>query len=237
MIERRYAQPGSLTAQPIRKSDPDGYRIGGYAARFDAPTFIGAENGGRGFNEVIRKGAFDKSLREYRDVRLLHSHDQGRVLGRTKAGTLSLLTDDMGLQFRAVLPPTAQGRETYVSIQRGDIDGMSFSFSVMPGGEDVSRGKDGKMLRELRAVKLHEVSVVAFPAYPTTSVGTSTGALDQNFEQNSRRPTGESRLRAQIEGKIALRERQMRVDRILAESVRRRERDDERQQIQRWLAR
>jgi phage head maturation protease len=54
-------------------------------------------------------------------------------------------------------------------MRRGDVDSMSFGFSVPKGGDTWS--PDGAT-RELREVRLHEVSIVtAFPAYAATTAG------------------------------------------------------------------
>ncbi len=69
--------------------------------------------------------------------------------------------------MNADLPDTTVGRDLSVLMQRGDVDSMSFGFSVPAGGDKWS---DDGMSRELRAVRLHEVSVVTgFPAYRATS--------------------------------------------------------------------
>jgi hypothetical protein len=162
------ASAGKLTVAPAKGGD--GYRIGGYIARFDSETYISA--GGRGFTEVIRRGAFARTLRERPDIRLLHSHDPRWVLGRTKSGTLALAEDQDGLRFSALLAPTAIGRDVAESIRRGDVDGASFGFTVANGGDRWTNLR-GKSLRELLDIDLHEASVVAFPAYPETEVGMS----------------------------------------------------------------
>ena len=56
------------------------------------------------------------------------------------------------------------------SIRRGDVDQMSFSFEVLPDGEEWERDGEEHLLRKLRRVRLFEVSPVTFPAYPATSV-------------------------------------------------------------------
>jgi hypothetical protein len=67
----------------------------------------------------------------------------------------------------ADLPDTTAGRDLSVLLQRGDVDSMSFGFSVPPKGESWS---DDGSVRELHQVRLHEVSVVTgWPAYPATS--------------------------------------------------------------------
>ncbi len=143
----------------VRKSS-NSRKIGGYAAIFDSPTDIGGY-----FQETIAKGAFSAAVKG--DVRALVDHDSGRVIGRTTAGTLRLREDDTGLGVEIDLPDTTDGRDLATLIERGDISGMSFGFVVTKQTWDES-GDVPK--RTIEKVELHEVSVVAFPAYDDTSI-------------------------------------------------------------------
>ena len=136
--------------------------IEGYAAVFDSPS----EDLG-GFTEVVLPGAFDRALSEGADVRALVDHDASRILGRSKSGTLSMAVDDTGLRVRITPPDTTAGRDVVESLRRGDLDGMSFGFVTR---EDEWRTVDGAARRDLIDVDLFDVSVVAFPAYPDTTV-------------------------------------------------------------------
>jgi hypothetical protein len=89
------------------------------------------------------------------------------VLGSTRAGTLRLSEDDKGLFVEADLPSTSFGLDAKISIQRGDVTGFSFGFTVPPNGD--SWNSEGTE-RTLKSVRLLEVSTgVAFPAYPSTN--------------------------------------------------------------------
>lgn len=148
----------------IRAADTGPGVLTGYAAVFDKWS----EDLGW-FREIIRKGAFADSLANGADVRALVGHDTARVIGRAKAGTLRIQEDDTGLRVEIDLPDTADGRDLATSVQRGDIDGMSFGFAVK---EDrwTHRDEDGPDERELLKIDLFEVSAVAFPAYPDTTL-------------------------------------------------------------------
>lgn len=135
----------------------------GYAAKYDSETEIGGW-----FREVIRPGAFTRALAEGQDVRALWGHDNRIVLGRRSAGTLEVNEDATGLKFRVVLPDTQAGRDAATSIKRGDVDGMSFGFRAVRERWTEEEGKPE--LRELLDLDLVEISPVAFPAYPDTSV-------------------------------------------------------------------
>jgi hypothetical protein len=89
------------------------------------------------------------------------------VLGSTRSGTLRLSEDESGLRVEADLPDTQAGRDARILIQRGDVTGFSFGFTVPANGD--SWNSDGTE-RTLKSVRLLEVSTgVAFPAYPTTN--------------------------------------------------------------------
>ncbi|MFG1204402.1 HK97 family phage prohead protease [Xanthobacter aminoxidans] len=134
-----------------------GRRLEGYAAVFNTEAHVG------GFIETIAPGAF-RALGG--DILALLDHDTGKVLGRTKSGTLRLAEDARGLSFSLDIPDTQAGRDVLTLAERGDLGGMSFGFQVPKGG-DTWRGTH----RTLRSVDLAEISVVqAWPAYEGTEI-------------------------------------------------------------------
>jgi uncharacterized protein len=136
-----------------------GRKLEGYAATFDNPATIGGR-----FVETIARGAFAATLRSRGDVLALVDHDPGRVLARTRSGTLRLGEDTRGLSFDLDVPDTSHGRDVLALAERGDLGGMSFGFTAIDEHRDGDR-------RELRAVELHEISVVlAWPAYDGTVI-------------------------------------------------------------------
>ena len=146
-------------------SQEEGNVIEGHAAVFD--SWSETLGGIFPFKEKVRKGAFAESL-EQDDIRALFNHDPNYVLGRNKAGTLQLKEDDNGL-FVSIKPPdTSWAKDLRTSIERGDINQMSFGFIVE---EDEWRREGDSDIRELRKVKLFDVSPVTFPAYISTDVG------------------------------------------------------------------
>jgi HK97 family phage prohead protease len=143
------------------REEAEGMRLTGYAARF------GEWSEPLPFREIIKRGAFRRSLDSRNDIKLLWNHDSSKVLGSTRAKTLKLEEREEGLWVDALLPDTSYGRDAKVSIQRGDVTGFSFGFSVPAGGDAWnSEGTE----RTLKSVRLIEVSTgVAFPAYPSTN--------------------------------------------------------------------
>lgn len=121
------------------------------------------------FREVIRPGAFDSSLNN--DIRCLWNHNSSYVLGRSSAGTLSLRSDAKGIYFNVNPPETTWANDLVTSIQRGDINQMSFGFNVNDDGDIWSDLEDGTSLREVIDGNLGEISIVSFPAYTSTSAG------------------------------------------------------------------
>ena len=156
-IERR-----TFTVRNIetREAEDGVMRLSGYAAVFnDASVPLP-------FSERIAPGAFRKTLSETPDVRLLINHE-GLPLARTKNGTLTLSEDEVGLRFDADLPDTTEARDLWTLIQRGDVDQMSFAFRVIR--QKWSADRTERTLTELSLAD-GDVSVVTYPAYPTTTV-------------------------------------------------------------------
>lgn len=120
------------------------------------------------FTESIVPGAFSRTLRENQDVRALLDHQTGMIVARTKNGTLSLEEDEVGLKVRMTPVPTEDGKKAVEWVRSGLVDAMSFGFEVV---NDKWGVRSGKQHRELLDVNLFEVSLVAFPAYPATSIG------------------------------------------------------------------
>jgi uncharacterized protein len=154
------------------REDSDGMHLEGYAALFNSRS----ENLG-GFTETIAPGAFRASLKSRNDIKLLWNHDTGAVMGSTRAGTLALTEDERGLRVSATLPNTTHGRDAAELVKRGDVSGFSFGFSL-PGRGGDSWSDDGTE-RVLKSVRLHEVSLVAFPAYPETNGTATVRGLDK----------------------------------------------------------
>jgi len=136
----------------------DGMTLNGYAARFNS------RSEDMGFREWIEPGAFAKTLKSRNDVKALVNHESHMVIGSTRAGTLTLVEDENGLADTISLPDTSYGRDLSVSVARRDISSQSFGFSVVR--DEWSKDYAERRLIEVR---LHEVSVVTFPAYKATS--------------------------------------------------------------------
>ena len=151
-------------------------KLVGYASVFDSWS----EDLG-GFREIVRPGAFAKTLQESNDVRALFNHNPDNVLGRNKAGTLELVEDSRGLRVTIDPPDTTWAQDLGVSVKRGDINQMSFAFKTI---KDRWFQEDDENKRELLEVSLDggDVSIVTYPAYRKTRV--SKRAIDKVNQMN-----------------------------------------------------
>jgi hypothetical protein len=171
-IERR------IFAAQVRKAE-GARKISGTAVVFNQRS----ENLG-GYVEQINPAAFDGC--DMSDVRCLFNHSDNHVLGRTASKTLSLNRDSAGMSFDCELPDTQYARDLAVSMDRGDIDKCSFSFTVALGGaqwdEDSATGVTVRTVNKI--ARLYDVSVVTFPAYTQTSseVRSSADILSERHE-------------------------------------------------------
>lgn len=153
------------SGNPDRKDETT---LRGHAAVFNS---VSEDLGG--FREIIEPGFFRAALRRKPDVRLLINHG-GLPLARTASDTLELREDNQGLHVFARLdkndPDVVSLRG---KMQRGDVDQMSFAFTLREDGDDWAVAEDGTVIRTLRADgadELFDVSVVTFPAYRHTTV-------------------------------------------------------------------
>lgn len=141
------------------RADGDGKTLVGYAAVFDSPSEP------LPWTEFVRRGAFGKTINDGADVRLLIDHE-GVPLARTKSGTLRLAEDEVGLRMEATLDDSNPDAAKLLSaMRRGDISQMSFAFETVKDA-----WSDDRRTRELKEVRLFDVSVVTYPAYEQTMV-------------------------------------------------------------------
>ncbi|MFF1348503.1 HK97 family phage prohead protease [Streptomyces sp. NPDC058322] len=147
--------------------------IEGYASVTEAPFEMWDWLGP--YSEVVRTGAFGKTLAENPQVQLLLNHG-GLAMAYTKAGTLRLSEDSTGLHMEADLSTkrTDVGN-MLAALEDGSVDEMSFAFRVTR--QQWSPDYDQ---RDILEIDLHrgDVSVVNFGANPATSVAPAMRAAD-----------------------------------------------------------
>jgi len=179
MKRKKETRTVDITHVQTRSQDDGPIRISGYAAVFNSRTSIG-----NWFDEIIAPGAFDKSISaKNADIRALINHDWDKVIGRTKAKTLTLREDEKGLNFEIELPNTSYARDLAESMERGDIDQCSFGFFVDDGKERWDYSQE-PALRTLEEVELYEVSIVSLPAYEDTEAAlVRSKEIDKSVEK------------------------------------------------------
>lgn len=160
--ENRVAYQVRSTQSKFETREADGEMyISGYFAVFNSEYEMWT-----GAVESIADTAFDGALAD--DIRCLIDHETRLVLGRNKAGTLTLKVDTRGLWGEVRINPNDQDAvNLYERVKRGDVDQCSFGFDILDE-EFEDRGDSVKWT--IKKVKLYEVSVVTFPAYEETSV-------------------------------------------------------------------
>lgn len=136
------------------------------------------------FDEIIESGALDGT--NLNDVRFLVNHDVSKIpLARSRRNngnsTMKLSVDEQGLNIDWIKLDTennADARALYSAVQRGDITGMSFMFSI--DDEEWENLESDHPTRHIRKVgTVVEVSAVSFPAYESTEIhARSKAALD-----------------------------------------------------------
>lgn len=157
------------------QNEEHGSFLSGRPIVFDSRTDIGP------WDEIIDRGALDNA--DLRDVRFLVNHNTDMIpLARSRNNnansTMQMSVDDYGMEIRVDLDTenNADAKALYSAVERGDISGMSFMFTV---GEDTWENLDSDHpTRHIRSLnKVFEVSAVTFPAYAQTSI-TARGLSD-----------------------------------------------------------
>lgn len=149
------------THAEFRDDDGDSVTFHGVASLVDTPYSVRDQFGE--YTETITPGAFRKTLKEKDDIRLLVNHD-GIPLARTKSKTLRLSADPH-LSVEAPLDAKSPLVQTIRSaMDRGDMDQMSIGMRVhrQEWNEDYTQ-------RSIKEAQLFDVSIVTYPASPTTS--------------------------------------------------------------------
>lgn len=151
--------------------ETDEKRVFGHACTFNEPYMLyRSKRGDVEIWEQVDPAAFDKC--DMSDVIMQFDHS-GRVLARTRNGTLKLTPDSTGLAVEADLTKSALGPGVYEDIRNGILDRMSFGFTVRADKREETMDEVGniKMVRTITDVgKLYDVSVVSIPANDGTDI-------------------------------------------------------------------
>lgn len=136
------------------------------------------------YREKIDRNALANA--DMSDVRILDNHESHLVLGRTKSGTASVGTDEIGMWYRASLPDSPNGQNMKESLKRGDIDASSWGFRIRTDETgrrigDKWEKRDGLEIRTITDISVvFDASPVTFPANPDTSA--AKRSRDMAFE-------------------------------------------------------
>ena len=161
-MDRHIRQIRSVASEFNTREVGEALSIEGYFAVFNSTYNIMP-----GMSESVAPGAFTDTVSG--DVRALINHDTGLVLGRTKAGTLTLRQDERGLWGHIdINRDDSDAMNLYARVKRHDVDQCSFGFDILD--EETEVHEDGSVHWTIKKVELYEVSVCTFPAYEETSV-------------------------------------------------------------------
>lgn len=150
------------------QNEEHGHFLTGRPIVYNAKTDLGW------YDETIASGALDDS--DLRDVRFLINHNTDMIpLARSRNNnensTMQLSIDNEGMQIRVDLDTenNSDARNLYSAVERGDLDGMSFMFTVEADSwDDPDSDHPSRTIEKLG--KIFEVSAVTFPAYEQTSI-------------------------------------------------------------------
>ena len=187
-------------------NDTHGDFISGRPILYNSQTNLGE------FDEIIDAGALDSA--DLKDVRFLVNHNTNMIpLARSRNNnensTMQMIVDNGGMNIRVNLDTetNSEAKNLYSAIKRGDIDGMSFMFTVDADRWDGLESKHPT--RHITKIgRVFEVSAVTFPAYPETTISaratqtleSARAALDS--AQNTRNDVDVLRMKIDIKSKI-----------------------------------
>lgn len=169
--------------EPASENEENKQLVEGYAAVFNQRTLIWeSEWSGWKYMEVIDRNAFDGA--DMSDTVFKYNHgDIAMVLARASNNTLTMSTDDKGLRISADIIDTNNGTDVYKLIKRGDLNKMSFAFTVKNERTESDR-KNKIYTRTITAFdKIYDVAVVDFPAYDGTSIQARSKEYFVNLER------------------------------------------------------
>lgn len=175
-MDRSIKQMRTIMSEFKTREEENVKKISGYFSVFNSNYELWD-----GATESIDPHAFDNALSG--DVRCLINHDTTLVLGRNKAGTLTLKVDSRGLWGEVIINEEDQDAlNLYARVKRGDVDQCSFGFFIK--SEEFIENSDGSIHWTIKDVELYEVSVCTFPAYEETSVSARKKEFDQLKKRN-----------------------------------------------------
>ena len=143
---------------PVELKTADDGTFEGYASAYEVVDSYG---------DVVKRGAFAKTIAERGSkIKLLWNHDSSAPpIGKF----LSLEEDSYGLKVKGRLSNTPRGQEVLQLLREGSIDSMSIGYTTIKYDYE-QRDDLGREVRNLREVRLYEVSAVNFPANEAATI-------------------------------------------------------------------
>ena len=144
----------------MQTDDSGVMKIGGYinVTERESEMLFNKRNG-KWFREVMKQGVFQRAIDKANGIPLLYEHNWDKKLASTFNGSLSLIEDNIGLRFDAVI----DDENVYEEIKAGIINSCSFGFRALQEKIEPINSKFEK--RFVNAIELLEVSIVKNPAY------------------------------------------------------------------------
>lgn len=166
--KKKQLEQRSYSFDVLAEETESGSIITGRPIVYESKTDLGY------FDEIIERGALNKT--DLTDVRFLVNHDISKIpLARSRRNngnsTMQLITDEQGMAIRVTLDTenNSEARALYSAVQRGDITGMSFMFSIRDEEWDnLDTDHPTRRIKDIGTVV--EVSAVTFPAYDSTEI-------------------------------------------------------------------
>lgn len=189
--EKKELERRSYTFEVRAEQNGNGAIITGRPIVYNSRTNLGF------FDEIIDSGALDET--DLTDVRFLVNHDVSKIpLGRSRRNngnsTMKLTPDMQGLSLdwlKLDIENNTEARALYSAVQRGDITGMSFMFSIDgERWEDLESDHPTRHITKIGSIV--EISAVTFPAYDATSIN----ARSKNALENARAALENERQRS-----------------------------------------
>jgi len=170
-----------------------------YAAVFNQRSKLLFENN-KYFYEIIERGAFTELLaKDNLNVKAVINHDDNKLLGRTKSGTLQLEEDDYGLKAIVKVGKTTLWNDTLEQIERGDLFESSFKFKNNKSDESIRRDENGDLVKTIRKISgLYDVSIVNDAAYSNTNIN----ARLRSFKEFEEAEQAELKRKEQVEAEL-----------------------------------
>lgn len=164
------------------QSEEHGHFLSGRPIVFGQRTNLGW------YDEIIEADALAET--DLKDVRFLINHNVdmiplARSRNNTANSTMQMSVGAEGMDIRVDLDTenNADAKSLYSAVDRGDISGMSFMFTVdKDSWDDIDSDHPTRHIRSISRV--FEVSAVTWPAYAQTSISTRglSEALDSAKE-------------------------------------------------------